>query len=707
MAEIELDTTNYDSKHINNLAPDKNIPDYAIENLRKQGFTIENIEKLISEGFPVCKYKTQITVHGNCPEIKNNYVGYYSCLVKNKNNSLGIKWNGIDTAKKERIHDLRYSHYNRRNLIQIGDYKLDNYWKFHQDSTETYIFNYVDVPNPDNRYFLSDDDRKVIKDIAEKISQKIKGLFFGYITTKGKAIKITILGIYEKNFDKFVNAVFDYSVAEIEEQDKDFKEMQEFSFKKAEKLSNEYMEQWKAEHPMPENFEPINRYPVNGDVVCCYWFSSNGIRHNEQGLWQFNEEDCDIRIVYYKFYKSWGKLCYKDCLPNGDFKNEYGRGIEFIGSYPKDWYIRKSAVVVKPQPTPGPQKDTPKPTDKIKDENLKAIRNIIIQNEHFKEDIRFNCYSPKIEIILFKPKYPPSENFRQDLEIEILQYKIGSVVQEVKRRETFLNRCSEIAKYYTNIASFDTKLEDVNYFVRLTIRFKKECLFSEIADIFVSCVKEFDRGNINANLTVDDDLMDYNQNTSTSTSSNVVSKVALQIVDYSKKAIVSTGDTKPIKDEIKALGGKFGSYFDKSKVPSGIGWLFPKTKLADVEKLVAKYSTETPSETVDKSLQILELKYMDNNSLDGIKTPKKILELPKSPLPLQGIPKKYLYAVGSIIRYIDCFDGTCYIVTNITPKGYVVSQLGMPIKNSNVIPFENEKDLKLCNLQLLELLLCA
>lgn len=553
MAEIELDTTNYDSKHINNLAPDKNIPDYAIENLRKQGFTIENIEKLISEGFPVCKYKTQITVHGNCPEIKNNYVGYYSCLVKNKNNSLGIKWNGIDTAKKERIHDLRYSHYNRRNLIQIGDYKLDNYWKFHQDSTETYIFNYVDVPNPDNRYFLSDDDRKVIKDIAEKISQKIKGLFFGYITTKGKAIKITILGIYEKNFDKFVNAVFDYSVAEIEEQDKDYKEMSDIAMKKAEKLSNEYMEQWKAEHPMPENFEPINRYPVNGDVVCCYWFSSNGIRHNEQGLWQFNEEDCDIHIAYYKFYKSWGKLCYKDCLPNGDFKNEYGRGIEFIGSYPKDWYIRKTAVVVKPQPTPGPQKDTPKPTS-----------------------------APKTEF-----------------------------------------------------------------------------------------------------------------------------NGSLQIVDYSEKAIVLTGDTKPIKDEIKALGGKFGSYFDKSKVPSGIGWLFPKTKLADVEKLVAKYSSETPSETVDKSLQILELKYMDNNSLDGIKIPKKNLELPKSPLPLQGIPKKYLYAVGSIIRYIDCFDGTCYIVTNITPKGYVVSQLGMPIKNSNVIPFENEKDLKLCNLQILELLLCA
>ena len=105
MAEnFELDTTDYDSKHINNLAPD-----YAIENLHKEGSTIENIEKLANSGFPICKYKTQITVHGNCPNLKHNYVGYYSCLVKNKNNSLGIKWNGIDTAKKERIHDIRYS----------------------------------------------------------------------------------------------------------------------------------------------------------------------------------------------------------------------------------------------------------------------------------------------------------------------------------------------------------------------------------------------------------------------------------------------------------------------------------------------------------------------------------------------------------------------------------------------------------------------
>ena len=72
-----------------------------------------------------------------------------------------------------------------------------------------------------------------------------------------------------------------------------------------------------------------------------------------------------------------------------------------------------------------------------------------------------------------------------------------------------------------------------------------------------------------------------------------VSSADLQIVDYSDKAIVLTGDTKPLKDEIKHLGGKFGSRFDTSKVPTGNGWLFPKTKLAAVQDFVSKYSKKS------------------------------------------------------------------------------------------------------------------
>ena len=83
---------------------------------------------------------------------------------------------------------------------------------------------------------------------------------------------------------------------------------------------------------------------------------------------------------------------------------------------------------------------------------------------------------------------------------------------------------------------------------------------------------------------------------------------ALAIIHYTDKAIVLTGDTKPFKDQIKALGGKFGSHFDTSKVPSGIGWLFPKTKLAEVQAFVAKHGKTTASPLFDNEIALLKLK---------------------------------------------------------------------------------------------------
>ena len=82
----------------------------------------------------------------------------------------------------------------------------------------------------------------------------------------------------------------------------------------------------------------------------------------------------------------------------------------------------------------------------------------------------------------------------------------------------------------------------------------------------------------------------------------------LAIIHYTDKAIVLTGDTKPFKDQIKALGGKFGSHFDTSKVPSGIGWLFPKTKLAEVQAFVAKHGKTTASPLFDNEIALLKLK---------------------------------------------------------------------------------------------------
>ena len=72
----------------------------AIEN----GITIEQLETLC-KGIPIYKYKTQITIHGLFPELQNSYINRYKCLIQNKNLSIGVRYQAIDSAKKSLIRE--------------------------------------------------------------------------------------------------------------------------------------------------------------------------------------------------------------------------------------------------------------------------------------------------------------------------------------------------------------------------------------------------------------------------------------------------------------------------------------------------------------------------------------------------------------------------------------------------------------------------
>lgn len=48
----------------------------------------------------------------------------------------------------------------------------------------------------------------------------------------------------------------------------------------------------------------------------------------------------------------------------------------------------------------------------------------------------------------------------------------------------------------------------------------------------------------------------------------------VQVIEYSPKAVAVIGDTKPIKDKLKALGGRFNF-----RLSCGAGWIFPINKL--------------------------------------------------------------------------------------------------------------------------------
>jgi hypothetical protein len=56
---------------------------------------------------------------------------------------------------------------------------------------------------------------------------------------------------------------------------------------------------------------------------------------------------------------------------------------------------------------------------------------------------------------------------------------------------------------------------------------------------------------------------------------------SIEIVDYSEKAIAVIGDTKPIKDQLKELGGRFNF-----RLSCGAGWIFQKSKQTEIEKLI-------------------------------------------------------------------------------------------------------------------------
>lgn len=59
------------------------------------------------------------------------------------------------------------------------------------------------------------------------------------------------------------------------------------------------------------------------------------------------------------------------------------------------------------------------------------------------------------------------------------------------------------------------------------------------------------------------------------------------IVDYSEKAIAVFGDTKPVKDALHALGGRFNARLTHDGQKKA-GWIFQKTKEDEVRRLLGK-----------------------------------------------------------------------------------------------------------------------
>jgi hypothetical protein len=57
------------------------------------------------------------------------------------------------------------------------------------------------------------------------------------------------------------------------------------------------------------------------------------------------------------------------------------------------------------------------------------------------------------------------------------------------------------------------------------------------------------------------------------------------IVDYSQKALAVFGDTRPIKDQLKALGGRFNPKLTHEGEKKA-GWIFSKSKEQEIRNLL-------------------------------------------------------------------------------------------------------------------------
>jgi len=65
----------------------------------------------------------------------------------------------------------------------------------------------------------------------------------------------------------------------------------------------------------------------------------------------------------------------------------------------------------------------------------------------------------------------------------------------------------------------------------------------------------------------------------------------LEKVNYSEKALAVIGQTKEIKTELAAIGGRFNPYLS-----CGAGWIFSKTKEPLIDSIISKYSNQVAIE---------------------------------------------------------------------------------------------------------------
>lgn len=181
-----------DKKHKLNLAR-RSVPESILREV-ENGCTIETLERIAAD-FPICKYKTQITIHGKFPPLLIDRIGGYKNLVRNKNKSVGVRWSAIDHEKRAR-------------LFRIAHICAD--WGIVENSTAFFLEKYEVVRSQEEldatlqKYRAEAERINAAQSLFKGGCDILKASYWGRVYI---ILRLTINSFYERDFDALSRAI--------------------------------------------------------------------------------------------------------------------------------------------------------------------------------------------------------------------------------------------------------------------------------------------------------------------------------------------------------------------------------------------------------------------------------------------------------------------------------------------------------------------
>ena len=303
-----------DTRHKANLAH-KSVPESVLREV-ENGCSIETLES-IAAAFPICKYKTQITIHGKFPPLETDRIGRYKNIVRNKNKSVGIRWSAIDYAKRKRLFTLAHI---------CAD------WGTFENSTSYYLERCAVIHSQEEL----DATLQKFKAEAERINAA-QALFMGgcdilKVPFWGRVyvfLRVAVNSFYERDFDALASVICNMDAETIkskvaahekEEAEKAAARDREIAERRAQweldrKAEAERKAAFMANLKLPFTAEYGEHKAKQGDIYAV-------VVHTDR----FNS-DSPFCVKFYTVKKSFGRLCAYECDSQGNITKQHGRVI--------------------------------------------------------------------------------------------------------------------------------------------------------------------------------------------------------------------------------------------------------------------------------------------------------------------------------------------------------------------------------------------